>query len=524
MLSYLYKYDIINILYGDYMKKIYIILIVIISCIVVYFSNLGYKHVTQPSTYYNVYLDGEIIGVINSKEKLENYIDKQNNKYKKKFRVDRVYSPNGLDIEKNVTYDGKVDDIKKVYAIIQEKRPFTISGYQFTIDNTVDKSKENTEKSEESTELEGQTGETVIKLYVVEKEIFNEAVESLYMTFAGKETYKSYKDESQTEITTVGSYLDDIYIDSDITVKNVRIPVNETIYSDYSDLAQYLLFGSDAKTSTYTVKMGDTIESVSLDNKISIEEFLLSNPTFTDESNLLFPGQQVLIGMTNPKIRVVTEESVTEDVTKKYETIIRYDSSRVKGDIEVVQNGVNGLERVSQKVKKVNGNISYVQPVSNEELKASQARIVIYGQKEIRNVGATGSWYWPTKSGYIITSNYGWRLDPFSGRRTFHNGLDISGTGYGSPVFASNNGTVVAAGYRGDYGNYVVINHNNGYSSLYGHMSRIASTTKVGVTVARGQTIGYVGSTGQSTGPHLHFEIWRGVPFTGSRLNPLKYL
>lgn len=506
------------------MKKIYIFMVIIISCIIVYFINLGYTYATMPNTYYNVYLDGEIIGVVSSKEKLENYIDNQNAKYKKEFGVDRIYSPNGLDVEKIVTYDGKVDSIKDIYNIIQTKKPFTISGYQLTIDNTVDNEKEEVEDSQESTELEGQDNSLISKVYVVDKEVFNSAVENLYATFVGKETYNLYKKDEQKQIETVGSYLDDIYVDSNITIKSVRIPVNEKIYTDYSDLAQYLLFGDNNVKKTYSVKLGDTIESIALANKISIEEFLLSNPTFTDSSNLLFPGQQVLIGMTNPKIRVVTEESITEDVTKKYDTIIKYDSTKIKGDVQVVQKGENGLERVSQKVKKVNGDISYVKPLSNEELKASKDRIVIYGKKEVPNVGATSSWRWPTRSGYRITSYYGWRLDPFSGRRTFHNGLDISGTGYGSPIYATNNGTVIQAGYRNDYGYYVVINHNNGYSSLYGHMSRIASSTKVGVTVARGQTIGYVGSTGQSTGPHVHFEIWRGIPFTGTRLNPLKYL
>lgn len=506
------------------MKKVITILIIIFSCVLTFFINMNYKNNLKPSVSYNVYLDGEVIGVVKSKEELENYIDKKNKKYKKEFGVKRIYSPNGLDIEKNVTYSGKLDTVKVVYDKIQKKKPFTVSGYQFKIDNTVDKKKEEVKNSEESTDMSNQEKDMVTKVYVINKDIFNNAVESLFTTFAGKDRYTAYKEKTQEKIIETGSYLDSVYVGSNITIKSVRIPVNKKIYSDYSELAQYLLFGNNDAKKTYTVQLGDTIESVAFNNKISIEEFLLSNRNFTDQSNLLFPGQQVLIGMTNPKIRIVTEESVTEDVTKKYTTVIRYDSTKVKGDTEVIQEGSNGLERVSQKIKKVNGDAYYVQPVSNEELKPAQTKIVVYGQKEVPNVGATGSWLWPTRSGYMLTSYFGWRPDPFTGRRKFHNGLDISGTGYGSPIYATNNGTVVQAGYRGDYGYMVVINHNNGYSSLYGHMSRIAASTKVGTTVARGQTIGYMGATGQATGPHLHFEIWKGIPFTGSRLNPLKYL
>ncbi len=490
------------------MKKVISLIFLLTMCFFLYFINRKDTYATQPSTFYKVYLDGRTIGVVNSKEELEKYIDKQNNIYKKKYDVKTVYAPNGLDVEKEVTYDGSIDQVENVYSKIQNNKPFTIEGYQFKIDNT----------SEEDEE------QNIINVYVIKKETFDEAVESLYASFVGKEVYEKYKNKQQKEIEETGSYLNSIYLDNKISIKKVRIPIDEKIYSNSDELAQYLLFGDNQEKKEYTVKNGDTIESVSFDNKISIEEFLLSNTSFTNESNLLFPGQKVLIGQTDPKVRVVTEESITEDVTKKHDTVIRYDSSKVKGDDEVVQKGEDGLERVSQVVKKVNGGISYIKPISNKELKPAVSEIVVHGQKEVPNVGATGSWKWPTNSGYRISSYFGYRSDPFSGRRAYHNGLDISGTGYGSPIYASNNGTVIAAGYRGDYGNYVVINHNNGYSSLYGHMSRIASSTKRGKTVARGQVIGYVGQTGQATGPHLHFEIWRGIPFTGTRLNPLKYL
>lgn len=490
------------------MKKLISFFIILGICTLFCFVYRTHTYASQPNTFYRVYLDGQTIGVVSSKTELEEYIDKKNKKYKQQYGVKTVYAPNGLDIEKEVTYDGSIDQVENVYSKIQNKKPFTVEGYQFKIDNT----------AEESEEKE------IINIYVIKKETFDEAVESLYASFVGKETYKNYLAKTQKEIKDVGSYLNSIYIDNDITIKKVRIPVDEKIYSESDELAQYLLFGENQEKKEYIVQNGDNIETVSFDNKISIEEFLLSNPTFTNERNLLFPGQKVLIGVTDPKVRVVTEEAITEDVTKKYDTIIKYDSSKVKGDNEVVQEGVDGLERVSQIVKKVNGSISYIKPVGKEELKPSVSKIVVYGQKEIANVGATSSWKWPTNSGYRLSSHYGWRSDPFTGRRSFHSGLDISGTGYGSNIYASNNGTVQAAGLRGDYGYYVVINHNNGYSSLYGHMSRIASGIKVGMTVARGQVIGYVGQTGQATGPHLHFEIWKGVPFTGSRLNPLKYL
>ena len=165
------------------------------------------------------------------------------------------------------------------------------------------------------------------------------------------------------------------------------------------------------------------------------------------------------------------------------------------------------MERVSQNVKSVNGEIAYVDPVNKETLKAPVSKIVNIGTKYIPTVGSLGSWGWPTASGYTLSSYYGYRLQIF-GEGNFHSGIDIAGTGYGSPVYASNNGVIAELGWdTGGLGWHVLINHNNGYYTAYGHMSGFVSGLSVGSTVARGQQIGYVGSSGWATGPHLHFEV-----------------
>lgn len=120
---------------------------------------------------------------------------------------------------------------------------------------------------------------------------------------------------------------------------------------------------------------------------------------------------------------------------------------------------------------------------------------------------ATGTWGWPCPSCYYITSRVGNRWHPVSGVWKYHSGLDI-GAQYGAAIVASDGGTVSLAGVNGGYGNCVMIDHGNGYYTLYGHMSSIA--VSYGQVVSKGDTIGYVGSTGVSTGPHLHFEIREG--------------
>ena len=117
---------------------------------------------------------------------------------------------------------------------------------------------------------------------------------------------------------------------------------------------------------------------------------------------------------------------------------------------------------------------------------------------------ATGTYIWPCPSSTYITSRYGNRIHPIFGTERFHSGIDI-GANEGATVLAADGGTVTVATYSSSYGNYVMIYHTNGTYTLYAHMSSLA--VSAGQTVTQGQTIGYVGSTGWSNGPHLHFEI-----------------
>ena len=130
---------------------------------------------------------------------------------------------------------------------------------------------------------------------------------------------------------------------------------------------------------------------------------------------------------------------------------------------------------------------------------------------------STGTYMWPVNdSRRCVTSPFGSRLHPILGYTRFHNGIDI-GSWYGCGIFAADSGVVTTATYDSSYGNYVMIAHGDGRYTLYAHMSSMA--VSVGQSVSKGQTIGYVGSTGLSTGPHCHFETW----VSGSRVDPLGY-
>jgi LysM repeat protein len=112
-----------------------------------------------------------------------------------------------------------------------------------------------------------------------------------------------------------------------------------------------------------------------------------------------------------------------------------------------------------------------------------------------------------------LTSRYGWRISPFTGIRSFHNGVDLANA-VGTPVWASMEGVVKSVGYNQAYGNYIILNHRGGYQTLYGHMDTVS--VKTGQRVAQRRRLGTMGNTGYSTGSHLHFSIYRW----GSTLDP----
>ena len=124
----------------------------------------------------------------------------------------------------------------------------------------------------------------------------------------------------------------------------------------------------------------------------------------------------------------------------------------------------------------------------------------------------------PLHSRYYLSSYYGWRDSPFNtGKRSFHTGIDMA-CSTGTPIYPAMDGVVTAAGYNSTYGNYVIVQHHSGYKTLYGHMSKI--TCRKGNFVYTTTQIGKVGSTGLSTGPHLHFTVYKN----GKTVNPLGLL
>ena len=208
------------------------------------------------------------------------------------------------------------------------------------------------------------------------------------------------------------------------------------------------------------------------------------------------------------KLNVKTTVNSIYHITKEYETIEEADDTLLKGSRTVVTEGEVGEYEVSSLVEYNNGVLVGESIISETAVREPQTEVVKVGTKEIPNMG-TGTFIKPTQGS--ITSNYGGRW----GR--MHNGIDI-GASIGTPIKASDTGVVIFSGNKGSYGNLIKIDHKNGYVTYYAHCSRLAVSE--GETVTQGQIIGYVGNTGNSTGPHCHFEIQQN----GTPLNPLNFI
>lgn len=195
-------------------------------------------------------------------------------------------------------------------------------------------------------------------------------------------------------------------------------------------------------------------------------------------------------------------------LTKDFETVEEEDDTLIKGSKKVVSEGEVGEYSVDAVIEYNNGVQVGKSILSETLLKEPVNEIVKVGTKEIPNMG-TGSYIMPASG--RLSSGYGGRW----GR--MHNGIDIA-TSIGSPIKAADTGVVIFAGYQGSYGNLVKIDHKNGYVTYYAHCSELLVSE--GEAVTQGQLIAKVGNTGNSTGPHCHFEIQKD----GTPLNPLSFL
>ncbi|MDR3166525.1 MAG: M23 family metallopeptidase [Treponema sp.] len=231
--------------------------------------------------------------------------------------------------------------------------------------------------------------------------------------------------------------------------------------------------------NSYTVQRGDTIGDIA--RNLGLNQDTLISLNNIKNTRLLQIGQV---------LRVPNQDGILYPV-QKGDTLVSV-AEKYKADVQAIQTANELFPGVLK---------------TNASLFIPGARLEWVNLQEING----DLFIWPV-SGYI-TSPYGYRNSPFTGARQFHTGLDI-GAAMGTTIKAAMSGRVTTVGYNDSFGNYVVITHHSGYRTLYGHMSLVR--VKSGAYVQTGERIGDVGSTGLSTGPHLHFTVYKN----GVTVNP----
>ncbi|MDO5015043.1 MAG: peptidoglycan DD-metalloendopeptidase family protein [Clostridia bacterium] len=291
-----------------------------------------------------------------------------------------------------------------------------------------------------------------------------------------------------------------------------------TVLWDSSKLAQKLKTKRDA-TSVYTVEEGDTPEAVAKEHGLTLSQLEKLNPGDLD---IIRVGQKIFVSDKVNYVNVKVTKTVVENAEIDFEVEKVDNPKMLKGKQQVIKKGKKGSVQITYLDTYVEGKLSSHKEVSRKILSEPVKEVVSVGTKKPSYSSNSyygpytfeqrGSMVWPVIGLHTVTCHF----RGYYG----HTGMDIAGGGnaYGKTVVAAKSGTVIAAGWEnGGAGNRVLINHGGGLQTLYAHLSHI--NVRTGQKVSAGQAIGKVGSTGRSTGPHLHFEVRQN----GRAVNPMLY-
>ncbi len=261
------------------------------------------------------------------------------------------------------------------------------------------------------------------------------------------------------------------------------------------------------KLKTHTVEVGESFWTIAAIYNMDVEDLIAANPDKNPEVVQIGDEIKLII----PK-SLVTVETITETQYEKainYETTIKEDNKKYNTYKDVQVAGEKGSANILENITRHNGIKIEEKIISEQIIKEPITEVIVKGTIEPPKTMATGAFLRPTRG--RVSSPYGMR----NGR--MHQGLDIA-SGIGTSIKAADGGKVVFVGYRGAYGKLVEIDHENGYKTRYAHNSKIL--VKEGERVYKGQEISKMGSTGRSTGSHLHFEVIK----SGKNQNPSKYI
>lgn len=303
------------------------------------------------------------------------------------------------------------------------------------------------------------------------------------------DSVQSVIDEKQSEIDAANVKIEGLNADIDKTTEKLKSRMK--VMYEYGTTSYLEIILSSKGFSDLFTRIAAVQAIVKHDNGI-IDDYSAQVTELEEAKTVLETERQ----------EQVEARSILDSQQSKLETL-RNEKNEV---VKQLESDIAALEKAE---KQKENDAASLQSEINKALNKSSAKNVVYK--------GNGKFAWPSAASTRVTSNFGYRIHPIFGTKKLHRGMDI-GAPAGTDVLAGDDGVVLTAGYNSSYGYYITINHGSGYVTLYAHNSKLLVSS--GQSVTRGQVIAKCGSTGNSTGPHIHFE----VQINGQLVNPANYL
>lgn len=458
-----------NLKYIGLTKPLLPVLIVGLGVFIMFLTLGEQKEINSIWTNYHVLVEGVEVGAVDETKVVEDFLANKLTEYNK------LYPGIELDVTKDITYIPE----KVFHPIFENEKVLQNLNQQITIGTYAS-------KLEVNGKLVG---------FLPDENKINNVLEKVKESYVSKQKGSPLGD----------SKIINLSFEQNVTVSKEIIDPKELLTEDQ---ALKLLTKGDYKEQDHTIKEGDVLGQIAMEHDLSLEQIQKINPSLSEDS-ILQLGETVTVTENDPLLDVILVEEAKQEEVIEYETVIEESNNLLKGQTQVKQQGKNGKKEVHYQITKKNGREIQKELIRENVLTEPVNKIVIKGTKASSTSGS-GRFIWPTVGGQV-TSPMGPRWG------SYHRGIDIAGVS-DRTIKAADGGTVSFAGWDGTYGNKVLINHRNGYQTLYSHLSRI--DVKVGQVVSQGERVGLMGETGRTTGVNLHFEITKN----GSLVNPLNYI
>ncbi|MGP4073697.1 peptidoglycan DD-metalloendopeptidase family protein [Piscibacillus sp. B03] len=462
---------------------------------------------------YHVYVDDQHVGTVKDKEDIESFIDSQLNTAQKEYEGVKLIPEQNINYVSEVVFTSS-DETEQVQRHLEDVLTFNAAAIKLQMKDEVIGYVNDLGDANEAINnvvnkyLPDELDQEIEFLKMEDDQIVSPILNHLpkdEATKSNEEENDENKEQDSKLVLDDGTVVLDIGLTENLKVFEEGINPNQLL--SVEQLQKMLERGTKGE-AIHTIQENEVLGQVASKYDLSVEQLIDMNPELSEDS-VVQVGQKVKVESDKPFINVSYTVEKTETESIDFKTVTENTDSLYKGQTKIDQKGEKGEKKITYRVTTKNNEVIEKEKIDEEVVKEPKEEVVLKGTKEVPSRGS-GQFAKPTVGGFI-TSHMGQRWG------SYHKGIDISGVS-DRTIKAADNGTVTFAGYDGAYGYKVTINHNNGLKTVYAHLASISVNN--GQTVQRGQKIGVMGSTGRSTGVHLHFEVIKN----GSHVNPTGYV